>query len=114
MMTQPTPSLTAVVPVYNHEHAVANVVDGLLAAGLPCLLVDDGSGPECAASLDRLVTTHPGVTLIRRRINGGKGAAVADGLREDRCWLERTKIGPAPFARSLVVELTFHQFVSVG
>ena len=82
MMTQPTPSLTAVVPVYNHEHAVANVVDGLLAAGLPCLLVDDGSGPECAASLDRLVTTHPGVTLIRRRINGGKGAAVADGLRE--------------------------------
>jgi len=80
-MTPPKSSTTAVVPVYNHEHAVANVVDGLLAAGLPCLLVDDGSGPECAASLDRIVATHPRVTLMRRTRNGGKGAAVSDGLR---------------------------------
>ena len=71
----------AVVPVYDHERAIAVVVDGLVAAGLPCLLVDDGSGHACAAELDRLARTIPGVSLLRRAVNGGKGAAVSDGLR---------------------------------
>ena len=31
----------AVIPVYNHEQAVPAVVDDLLRAGLPCVLVDD-------------------------------------------------------------------------
>jgi glycosyltransferase involved in cell wall biosynthesis len=71
----------AVVPVYDHEHAVGAVVDGLVAASLPCILVDDGSRPSCAAVLDALVAGGRGVTVLRRAINGGKGAAVADGLR---------------------------------
>jgi glycosyltransferase involved in cell wall biosynthesis len=71
----------AVIPVYDHEEAVGTVVDALLAAGLPCILVDDGSGPTCAAVLDRLAATRPDTTLVRRAANGGKGAAVADGLR---------------------------------
>lgn len=76
-----TPRVCAVVPVYDHEHAVAAVVDGLRAAGLPCVLVDDGSGPACAAVIDRLAAKRPGVRLVRRARNGGKGAAVSDGLR---------------------------------
>lgn len=71
----------AVVPVYNHEHAVGTVVAGLVAAGLPCLLVDDGSSAACAAELDRLAAATPGVRVVRRAVNGGKGAAVVDGLR---------------------------------
>ena len=71
----------AVVPVYDHEHAVGAVVDGLVAAGLPCILVDDGSRPSCAAVLEELATTRPGVRVVRRAHNGGKGAAVTDGLR---------------------------------
>ena len=35
----------AVIPVYNHETAVPAVVDALLAARLPCVLVDDASSP---------------------------------------------------------------------
>ena len=65
----------AVVPVYNHEHAVGAVVAALRAHGMPVLMVDDGSRPECAAVLDRLAAADAGVTLLRRAQNGGKGAA---------------------------------------
>ena len=71
----------AVVPVYDHAHAIGAVVEALLGAGLPCILVDDGSRASCAAVLDQLAATRPGVRVIRRPRNGGKGAAVADGLR---------------------------------
>uniref|UniRef100_UPI002584EB8E glycosyltransferase n=1 Tax=uncultured Massilia sp. TaxID=169973 RepID=UPI002584EB8E len=39
-----------VIPVYNHEHAIGKVVGQVLAHALPCILVDDGSSPACAAS----------------------------------------------------------------
>jgi glycosyltransferase involved in cell wall biosynthesis len=71
-----------VVPVYNHEHAIGAVLAGLLRAGVPCLLVDDGSDAACAAVLDALAHAHPGrVELVRLAVNGGKGAAVLAGMR---------------------------------
>lgn len=72
--------LCAVVPVYNHEHAVGAMVAGIRAQGLQCILVDDGSRPACAAVLDALAR-EPGVSLVRRPQNGGKGSAVIAGLR---------------------------------
>jgi glycosyltransferase involved in cell wall biosynthesis len=71
-----------VVPVYNHEHAIGAVLEGLLRAGAPCLLVDDGSNQACAAVLDTLARAHPGrVDLVRLPVNQGKGAAVLAGMR---------------------------------
>jgi glycosyltransferase involved in cell wall biosynthesis len=72
----------AIIPVYDHEHAVARVVAAVREAGLPCVLVDDGSGPDCARELDRLAATVPGVWLRRLAVNQGKGAAMAEGFRE--------------------------------
>lgn len=72
----------AVIPVYDHEHAIARVVAAVRATGLPCLLVDDGSGPTCAAELDRLAATVPQTYLLRLPANGGKGAAMLAGFRE--------------------------------
>jgi glycosyltransferase involved in cell wall biosynthesis len=72
--------LCAVVPVYNHEHAIGQVVRGITASGLHCILIDDGSSPACQRELERLRDTQPNVTLARRELNGGKGAAVSDGL----------------------------------
>ena len=71
----------AVIPVYNHETAVPDVVQALLAAGLPCVLVDDASSPACSAVLEQLAQ-GPGIHLIRLAINQGKGGAVLAGLRE--------------------------------
>ena len=72
-------SVVAVIPVYNHEHAIGAVVDKVRAAGLPIILVDDGSKPSCAAVLEQLGTREH-VTLVKRAQNGGKGAAVMTGL----------------------------------
>jgi len=71
-----------VVPVYNHEHAIGAVVEGLLRHLTPVMLVDDGSNAACAAVLDALVHSHAGqVELVRLPLNQGKGAAVLAGFR---------------------------------
>lgn len=72
--------LCAVIPVYNHGATVTEVVAQVVARGLPCIVVDDGSNAACAAVLDALA--HSGAAhLVRRAVNGGKGSAVMDGLR---------------------------------
>ncbi|MGV8916932.1 MAG: glycosyltransferase family 2 protein [Pseudomonas sp.] len=71
----------AVIPVYNHELAVPAVVQALLNAGLPCVLVDDGSSPSCAAVL-RTLAEQDQVYLVQFAVNQGKGSAVMDGMRE--------------------------------
>jgi glycosyltransferase involved in cell wall biosynthesis len=57
------------------------VVAAVRVAGLPCVLVDDGSSPPCAQELDRLVAACPDVQLVRLPRNLGKGGAVSAGLR---------------------------------
>jgi glycosyltransferase involved in cell wall biosynthesis len=74
----------AVIPVYDHERAIGGVLDGIAAAGLNAVLVDDGSGSACARELDRLVATRSGITLVRLSQNVGKGGAVIAGLRAAR------------------------------
>ena len=69
------------IPVYNHEHAIGQVVDAVLATGLPCILVDDGSNPACAAVLDRIAAASSQVSLVRHDINRGKGDAVVTGIQ---------------------------------
>lgn len=71
-----------IVPVYNHEHAIGAVVEGLLRHDVPVILVDDGSSAACAAALDALAAKHAGrVVLVRLPHNQGKGAAVLSGFR---------------------------------
>jgi len=69
------------IPVYDHEHAIGAVVDAVRAHGLPCILVDDGSKPSCAAVLDQLAAAWPDqVFLVRLAVNQGKGGAVMAGF----------------------------------
>jgi len=71
---------TAVIPVYNHEHAVSAVVAALRAQDLPVVLVDDGSDGSCRRVLEQLAQ-DAAVRLVSLPRNGGKGAAVIAGLR---------------------------------
>ena len=73
----------AVIPVYNHEHALPQVVAALRETGLACVLVDDASSPACAAVMDRLAEQAE-IHLVRLPLNQGKGGAVMAGLREAR------------------------------
>lgn len=78
----PTPGFSAcvVIPVYNHERAIAAVLDGVLAHGVHVFLVDDGCSEPCQRELRRL-SESPEVTLLRHPVNRGKGAAVITGMR---------------------------------
>lgn len=72
----------AVIPVYNHEHALPVVVEALRQAKLPCILVDDASSPSCAAVIDQLSAERRNTYCVRLPVNQGKGGAVMAGLRE--------------------------------
>lgn len=72
-----------IVPVYNHEHAISQVVEKLKVHGLPCLLVNDGSSTDCSLVLaDCARQESDWLTLLNRPENGGKGVAVIDGFKE--------------------------------
>lgn len=78
-MTAITPLIT--IPVYNHEHGLATMLDALAACGAPCLLVDDGSNEACAAALRQMAANHSSwLSLERLPVNGGKGAALIAGF----------------------------------
>lgn len=70
-----------VIPVYNHEEAIGSVVAELGGCGLPIILVNDGSRPQCARILQRLAADHERVELVNLPENRGKGGAVKAGLR---------------------------------
>jgi glycosyltransferase involved in cell wall biosynthesis len=70
-----------IIPVYNHEHAIVQVISKLKPFGIPCLLVNDGSSVACSAVLEDCARQEAGwLTLLNRPENGGKGAAVIDGF----------------------------------
>jgi glycosyltransferase involved in cell wall biosynthesis len=71
----------AVIPVYEHGRTAGRVVGAARSAGLDVILVDDGSGAECARALEALAAADAGVRLVRRSATQGKGAAVQTGLR---------------------------------
>ncbi len=72
-----------IVPTYDNPLTIERVVERVRSLGLPVIVVDDGSGAEGRAACDR-AAQQDGVLLHRRAQNGGKGAAVKDGLRAAR------------------------------
>ena len=74
--------LSVIVPVYNEEEAICNVLCQIQAvlelAGLPfeILVVDDGSTDNSSG-----VVESAGVTLLRHPYNKGYGAALKTGIR---------------------------------
>jgi len=76
--------LCAIVPVFDHERAVAGTLASLQAHGLTVILVDDGSGEACAGELRRLADENADVRLVRLAENQGKGGAVMAGFAAAR------------------------------
>jgi len=69
------------IPIYEHRDSIGDVLKSLERHGLPCLVVDDGSGPETRAVLRGLAAHHPWVRVHTRPRNGGRGAALKTGYR---------------------------------
>ncbi len=86
---QPThhaPSLSCVMPAFNEQDTLEQVVPEVLHALLALsdrveiVLVDDGSSDDTAAAMARLVAQHPQVVSLGLSRNFGKEAALSAGL----------------------------------
>ena len=65
-----------VIPAYNEETAIGQVVEDVLKEGFSSIIVvDDGSRDNTAA-----VATKSGALALRHKINRGKGAATRTGI----------------------------------
>lgn len=66
-----------IIPVYNHEQRVADVVRGAQKLGVPVIVVDDGSTDRTNERIQDI----QGIRIIRHEENRGKGAAIKSGFR---------------------------------
>jgi glycosyltransferase involved in cell wall biosynthesis len=78
------PLLSVIVPVYNEERTVADLLQRVVDSPYPfpqkeVIVVDDGSRDRTGLLVDQWMQT-PGFSVLHHRENRGKGAAVRTGL----------------------------------
>ncbi|WP_084419734.1 glycosyltransferase family 2 protein [Henriciella litoralis] len=69
-----------IIPTYRHVSRLAGILDLVVEAGLPVLVIDDGNAPDDRNAIIAACTGRAGVQCLHRNENGGKGSAVKDGL----------------------------------
>lgn len=79
-------TLSIIIPLYNEERTLDfllnKVINAPLSIGRELILVNDGSTDSSAEIARRFIVAHPEVSIkYLERENGGKGAAVRDGIR---------------------------------
>jgi len=85
-----SPELSIVVPLYNEEENLSDLLAELHAALDPlrrdweALFVDDGSTDGSLALLERLAAGDPRLRILRHRRNAGQSAGLATGFRAAR------------------------------
>ncbi len=99
-LAAPRPALSIVVPVYNEERTVSEVLRQILAAGLPAgidreiVVVDDRSTDGTLQRLEASAS-DPRVRVFRQPLNQGKGAALRHAL---------ARIAPSDFTHVLFMD----------
>jgi len=86
MAHQPNRCLSVVVPAYNEEATLAEIVGRVLASPWTAevVIVDDGSTDRTVEVAAKLVEDDERVRLVRQPRNRGKGAALRRGFAEAR------------------------------
>ncbi|MFQ6758912.1 MAG: glycosyltransferase family 2 protein [Deltaproteobacteria bacterium] len=65
-----------IIPVYNHEQRIGEVIRQALKLGLPLFVIDDGS----TDTTPKIISDIPGISVLRHPVNLGKGAALCTGF----------------------------------
>jgi predicted LPLAT superfamily acyltransferase/glycosyltransferase involved in cell wall biosynthesis len=85
----------ALVGIYDHGETIADVVTPLVARGLECWIVDDGSHARTRAQIDALAQSCRDVHVERLPENRGRGAALIHGFE---------RLSRAGFTHALVLD----------
>ena len=81
-MSTPSRTHLVLIPSYNPGQKVFETVRSARAQWAPVWVVVDGSTDGTAAGLQEMAAADPDLRVIVRPHNGGKGAAVLEGLAE--------------------------------
>jgi glycosyltransferase involved in cell wall biosynthesis len=78
--TPPLTGLVVLIPAYRPDRTLVDLVATLSAIPFPdIVIVDDGSGPDCAPFFEALAQIG-GVRILNHAANQGKGAALKTGI----------------------------------
>ena len=79
-----SPCVSVVMPVYNEEQTLAEIIETVLKQPLVAELicVDDCSEDAAAVVLERYAGRDPRMRVLRHTVNRGKGAALRTGIAE--------------------------------
>ena len=81
-MSSPSRTHVVLIPSYNPGRKVFETVRAAREQWQPVWVVVDGSTDGTGAALQEMALADPGLKVLIRAKNGGKGAAVLDGLTE--------------------------------
>src|SRR4051812_32507133 len=84
-----TATLSILIPLYNEEEFITELLNRVVAAPLPAgldreiVIVDDGSTDDSAALAETFIAEHPKsrIRLLRQLPNLGKGAAIRTAIQ---------------------------------
>lgn len=82
--------LSVLIPVFNEEHYVEQLLEEVLDAPLPTgmdleiVVVDDASSDRTPLILERFAQTHSKLRLFTHSVNQGKGAAIRTAVQQAR------------------------------
>lgn len=81
--------LSIIIPVYNEEHLVLQVIDKLYTidftsriSAFEIIVVDDCSTDNTNKAIANFISNKEKITLLRHDVNKGKGAAVRTGIEK--------------------------------
>jgi len=82
-----SPTLSVVLPNYNHAALLPRALDALIAQDRPAgeiVIVDDGSTDDSRAVIERYAGRHPSIRLLANEHNSGVIPALQRGLEAAR------------------------------
>ena len=107
----PHPSLSIVVPLYNEEEGIAQLIQAIFSVlstdpdFLELVLVDDGSHDRTAEMVLKLAEFEPRIRLLRHDRNRGLGAGIRTGLEAAEGDLILYTDADLPFDFNLIPQL---------
>lgn len=116
-MTKPYPNIAIIIPAYNEEASIRNVVESILLFTDKIIVVDDGSTDSTVTQLTDLP-----IIILKNPRNQGKGASLMRGFRYIQplnvraaiCMDADTQHNPADIPKFMNAMLTYPGHIIIG